>query len=90
MFALTILWLVILAFGKFNRMPIIEQLAVADNLEVFNYLYPNINSENPSHSSGYFPGMAYFIYLVKFFTPDYFIVEVLLLFSIIFVILFFY
>ena len=90
LFALTILWLAIIAFGKFNRMPVMEQLAVADNLEVFNYLYPSINSENPSHSSGYFPGMAYFIYLVKFFTPDYFIVEVLLLFSIIFVILFFY
>ena len=56
----------IMAFGKFGRMPIIEQLALADNLEKYNQLYPNLDFENPRFTSGYFPGLACFIYLLKF------------------------
>ena len=55
-----------MAFGKFGRMPIIEQLALADNLEKYNQLYPDLDFESPRFTSVYFPGLAYFIYLFKF------------------------
>ena len=36
LYILTIIFLLLMAFGKFGRMPIIEQLAIADNLEKYN------------------------------------------------------
>lgn len=90
LYILTIIFLLLMAFGKFGRMPIIEQLAIADNLEKYNQLYPNLYSENPGFISGYFPGMAYFIYILKFLIPDRIIMEVLLILSVAFIIFFFY
>ena len=90
LYILTIIFLLLMAFGKFGRMPIIEQLAIADNLEKYNQLYPNLYSENPRSTSGYFPGMAYFIYILKFLIPDRIIMEILLILSVAFIILFFY
>ena len=62
LYVLTIIFLLLLAFGKFDRLAIIEQLALADNLEQYSQLFPNINSDNPGFASSYFPGIAYFIY----------------------------
>ena len=90
LYILTIIFLLLMASGKFGRMPIIEVLALADNLEKYNQLYPNLNSENPFFTSGFFPGLAYFIYLLKFLIPDGIIMEVLLILSVFLVIFFFY
>ena len=90
LYILTIIFLLLLAFEKFYRLNLIGQLALADNLEKYHQLYPDINSENPIFSSEYFPGIAYFIYFLKFFIPDNFIIETVLISSVAFIILFFY
>ena len=90
LYILTIIFLLLMALGKFSRIPIIDQLGIADNLEKYSQLYPNYNSENPYTTGGYFPGIAYFIYLLKFLIPDGIIMEVLLILSVFLVIFFFY
>ena len=64
-YVLALVILLLLAFGKFNRVTLIHSLAIADNLEVSNQLYPSINSESPGFYSSYFPGLAYFINFIK-------------------------
>jgi len=90
LYILTIIFLLLMAFGNFARWPITEQLGIADNLEKYSQLYPNLNSENPYFTGGYFPGIAYFIYLLKFLIPDGIIMEVLLILSVFFIIFFFH
>ena len=90
LYILTIIFLLLLAFEKFYRFNLIGQLALADNLEKYHQLYADINSENPIFVSEYFPGIAYFIYFIKFFIPDNFIIEAVLISSVAFIIFFFY
>jgi len=90
LYILTIIFLLLLTFEKFHRINIIEQLALADNFEKYNQLYPNLNSENPGHTSVYFPGIAFFIYFLKIFISDNFIIEITLISSVAFIIFFFY
>jgi len=90
LYVLTIIFLLLLVLEKFNRLNLIEQLALADNFEQYNQLYPNLNSENPGFTSVYFPGIAYFIYFLKIFIPDNFIIEAILISSVAFIIFFFY
>ena len=90
LYVLTIIFLLLLAFEKFHRLNIIEQLALADNFEKYNQLYPNLNSENPGFTSVYFPGIAFFIYFLKIFISDNFIIETILISSVAFIIFFFY
>ena len=55
LYILTIIFLLLMALGKISRMPIIDQLGIADNLEKYSQLYLNLNSENPYFTCGYFP-----------------------------------
>ena len=89
-YLITIIFLLILASEKFNRVSLTQQLALADNIEKFNQSFPEINSDKPGFSSGYFPGVAYFIQVLKFVIPDSMIYEVLFIFSVFFIFFFFY
>tara|TARA_B100001964_G_scaffold65773_1_gene74912 strand:+ start:231 stop:1679 length:1449 start_codon:yes stop_codon:yes gene_type:complete len=90
LYILTIIFLLLLAFENFYRYPIIQQLALADNFEKYNQLYPNLSSENPGFTSDYFPGIAFFIYFLKIFISDNFIIEAILISPVAFIIFFFY
>ena len=59
LYILTIIFLLLLAFENFYRYPIIQQLALADNFEKYNQLYPNLSSENPGFTSATFQELLF-------------------------------
>ena len=89
-YLITIIFLIILSLEKFNRTPIIQQLGLADNIEKYNVSFPDIDSSQPSFSSGYFPGVAYFIQVLKLVIPDSILIEILLILSVVIIFFFFY
>ena len=89
-YLITIIFLIILSFEKFNRTPIIQQLGLADNIEKYKISFPDKDSSQPGFTSGYFPGVAYFIQVLKFVIPDIILIEILLILSLLIIFLFFY
>ncbi len=90
LYLISLFFLILLAFGKFDRYPIMGQLGLAVNLEDYKILYPNLIFEEAYLSSEYFPGVSYIIYFFRLFLPDFLIIEVMLILSILIAVFYFY
>ena len=78
------------AFGKFYRYPISGQLGLSINYLKYGFLFPDINGSDFYPISGYFPGLAFIIYFLRFVIPDYFLFEFLTVLGILSTFLFFF
>jgi len=84
-----LLFITIDAFGKFYRYPIAEQLGISINFLKYGFFFPDFSSKDFYPTSDYFPGLASFIYFIRFVIPDYLLFEFLTILGILSTFLFF-
>lgn len=87
----SILFLIVISLGKFDRYLLSERLAIAVNFEKFNSFYPNLNNVfEVYNNTAYFPGGAILVYFFKKLIPDFLLLEVIFILSAFVIILFFF
>jgi len=89
-FVCFLLFIIIDAFGRFNRYPIAEQLGISINFLKYGYFFPDFNGKDFYPVSPYFPGLAFLIHLLRFIIPDYFLFEFLTILGILSIFFFFF